>query len=289
MTVVARQVAVPAVASAVTALGVWRSRHSRLWRLRQWERTNHRGAAISLVEGPAWAAGAVAGVLAAAGLDPRTRAAAVLVTAGAATFGAIDDHAETGTAKGLKGHLGALRNGQVTTGAVKIAGIGAVSLLAAALATPGRGRPRTRWGGDVAVSGLLIAAGANMANLLDLRPGRVLKTGLLAAPAALSCGPAAPLSAAATGAGLALLPADLAEQGMLGDCGANALGALLTLDLVTGTRDHRRGALVRGGALAALAALTLASEKVSFTQVIENTPVLRELDAWGRIPRVAPA
>jgi hypothetical protein len=33
-----------------------------------------------------------------------------------------------------------------------------------------------------------------------------------------------------------------------------------------------------------LAALTAASEKVSFTKVIQDTPWLRELDALGRRP-----
>ena len=34
--------------------------------------------------------------------------------------------------------------------------------------------------------------------------------------------------------------------------------------------------------LAVLAGLTLASEKVSFTSVIESTPGLREIDSFGR-------
>jgi hypothetical protein len=64
---------------------------------------------------------------------------------------------------------------------------------------------------------------------------------------------------------------------MLGDTGANALGAVLATAFV-----QRSGLRGRLAASAVLLALTVASEKVSFTKVIESTPVLREIDRWGR-------
>lgn len=64
---------------------------------------------------------------------------------------------------------------------------------------------------------------------------------------------------------------------MLGDGGANALGAAVGASLVVGAPRAVRVATLLAGL-----ALTVASEKVSFTQVIESTPVLRALDGWGR-------
>jgi len=134
----------------------------------------------------------------------------------------------------------------------------------------------------VLVGGAVVAGSANLLNLLDLRPGRALKVVLLVGPWLLggtSTGPAA----VALGSAGVLLPDDLRERSMLGDCGANAAGAVLGVAALG--RLARPG---RAAALAGLLALTMISERVSFTRVIESTPGLRELDRLGRRP-AAPA
>ncbi|MGC1213005.1 MAG: hypothetical protein WA890_17280, partial [Micromonospora sp.] len=130
---------------------------------------------------------------------------------------------------------------------------------------------------DVLLGAGVVAGTANLLNLLDLRPGRALKSGmLLGAP--LTRGPYGGIAAGAVGAAAGLIQEDLDERVMLGDSGANALGALLGVSLAA-----RTGPVGRAGVLAVLAALTAASEKVSFTQVIQRTPGLREIDALGRL------
>jgi hypothetical protein len=138
------------------------------------------------------------------------------------------------------------------------------------------------------VAGGVVAGTANLFNLLDLRPGRVLKIALATAPAALGTGAPLTLQAVQVGASLPLLAPDLGERSMLGDCGANAVGGLLGATAVLATGTGRGAGRTRAGLLAALVGLTLLSEKVSFTRVIEGTPVLRELDALGRRPPAAP-
>ena len=81
------------------------------------------------------------------------------------------------------------------------------------------------------------------------------------------------------GATLAVLPADLGERVMLGDAGANPLGALLGLRLASVSGRGRRTALLAG-----VVALNLASARVSVTTVNEAPPGLRELDRLGRRP-----
>jgi UDP-GlcNAc:undecaprenyl-phosphate/decaprenyl-phosphate GlcNAc-1-phosphate transferase len=271
-------------ASGVTAAGAARLAYAALNRVppggtKTWSRTNHRGEPVTLLEGPAVALGAIAGALAQAGLAPgagwRSGGAIAVAGAGAAAFGAYDDLAGSGDRRGFRGHIGALRHGEVTTGAVKLGGIGATGILSAVLAG---GSPA-----DVVINTGLVAGGANLLNLFDLRPGRAIKVAvasgaLITAGGALSCGPAS-RTAAPLAAGLALLPEDLGERAMLGDCGANAIGAMLGAAAAASLPRSARIALLAG-----IAGLTAASEKVSFTKVIERTPTLRWLDMLGRRP-----
>jgi UDP-N-acetylmuramyl pentapeptide phosphotransferase/UDP-N-acetylglucosamine-1-phosphate transferase len=247
-----------------------------------WTRTNHRGEPITLLEGPAFVAGAGAAAVLAPGLPPRARAAALLAGVGSGALGAYDDLRGAASSKGFKGHLTALARGEVTSGAVKILGIGATGLAAAALVSRGPA--------DTLVNGALIAGSANLANLFDLRPGRAIKVGvltgapLLAAALAGGSPQSAALVAVPLGAAAALLPEDLGERAMLGDSGANALGALLGLAAVT-----RLGRPGRWAVLGTVAALTAASEKVSFTKVIAGNAVLNRIDMLGRRPAEIPA
>jgi len=85
------------------------------------------------------------------------------------------------------------------------------------------------------------------------------------------------------GAAAGSLPPDLGEETMLGDCGANALGALI------GTAySARTGIAGKLLALAVIGGLTAASEKVSFTTAIERTPALKAIDDLGRLKHAAP-
>ena len=243
-----------------------------------WTRTNHRGEPVTLVEGPALTVASVAVSAVGPGLAPRVRAALAVAGAGSAAFGGYDDLAGSGSRRGFRGHLGALAQGELTTGAVKLGGIGATGLVSAMLLGGGPA--------DVAINAALAAGGANLLNLFDLRPGRALKVALASgtllaggARGGRSRAAALPVVAAPLGAAAALLPEDLGERAMLGDAGANALGALL--GVATATSLSRPARLVL---LTAITGLTAASEVVSFTAVIERTPALRWLDMLGRWP-----
>ena len=253
------------VVAAATARAVLR--HPAARRVRA---TNYRGRSVTLAGGPAVALGATLGTSLEAWLrrQPARAAAAVIAGSIAGAVGRYDD-VRGDPEKGLEGHLGALRAGRLTSGAVKVAGLGVAGLAATALVDARRAGNQSKRVAGVIAGAAVVAGLANVVNLLDLRPGRALKVGV-----ALSL--VAPV-AGALGAGAAVLPDDLAERTMLGDSGANALGALLGLRLV-----ERTGLAGRAAILAGVVALTVASERISFSEVIDRQPVLSALDRAGR-------
>jgi UDP-N-acetylmuramyl pentapeptide phosphotransferase/UDP-N-acetylglucosamine-1-phosphate transferase len=187
-------------------------------------------------------------------------------------LGFVDDVLGDGSARGFSGHIGALAHGRITTGFLKLFGGAAVAVVL--VATPGFASGRR-----LLVDAVLIALAANLGNLLDRAPGRTLKFGLVAyVPLALVLGTGAAgiAIAPAMGAAFALLPDDLSERVMLGDTGANIVGAVLGLGVVLG-----RGETTRVTALAIVIVLTIVAEVSSFSRIIDRVRPLRWFDRLG--------
>ncbi len=194
-----------------------------------------------------------------------------LYVLGVALLGLIDDALGSEGPRGWRGHGAAVLRGRFSTGALKAAGSLGLALLAMSYLS----LPDGRW---LLAAAILVLA-TNAFNLLDLRPGRSIKAlVLLGAGLTIGCG-IRPLWALGLFAGPALVAGayDLRERAMLGDTGANLLGALAGLWLVLSL--SQTGQLI---ALIVLLAITLYGEIRSISEVIERTPGLRELDSWGR-------
>jgi UDP-N-acetylmuramyl pentapeptide phosphotransferase/UDP-N-acetylglucosamine-1-phosphate transferase len=188
-------------------------------------------------------------------------------------LGLVDDLAAVGSDRGFRGHVGALRQGRVTTGLLKLVAGAAVAVVL--VATPG-----FKSGRSLIVDALLIALAANLGNLLDRAPGRTIKCGLIVyVPVAFALGadPTGVALAPVIGATFGLLGDDLHERLMLGDTGANVIGAVLGLGIVLGSQESTRIAV-----MLVLLALNVAAELVSFSAVIDAVPPLRWLDRLGR-------
>jgi UDP-GlcNAc:undecaprenyl-phosphate GlcNAc-1-phosphate transferase len=201
-----------------------------------------------------------------------------LYALGVIALGLIDDtlgepRAGEAARRGWRGHGAALLRGELSTGILKA--VGSLSLAMLAMAALGY---RSNWRWLLATAVLLLAT--NAFNLLDLRPGRAGKAFVLLG-LGLSIG-AASLRQLWT-LGLFAAPAlvaglyDLRERAMLGDTGANLLGALAGLWLVLALSGT--GQVI---ALILLAALTLYGELRSISGFVERTPGLRHLDSFGR-------
>ena len=169
-----------------------------------------------------------------------TTAAYALAAIGFGLLGFIDDIAAIGDDKGFAGHLKALRHGRLSTGGLKLCGGAVIALgLAATLDRPGLSGPSGLssaadhpW--RIVPDAALIALSANLGNLFDRAPGRTTKVATVAFLLLWALNLRADLGGAAivVGAALGLLAFDLRERLMLGDAGANALGAVLGVAVI---------------------------------------------------------
>lgn len=189
----------------------------------------------------------------------------------AGVVGYLDDVWGGARVRGFRGHLGALARGRVTTGAVKVFALGGGAMVLGALMF------------EVSVAavfaGFLIAGCVNLANLLDLRPGRAIK--FLALPILallfLAPGTAALTVLPILGGMAALFYFDLRGRIMLGDAGAAILGA------VPGYLVASCGpGIVWWTAALVILGLTVIAEVSSISRLIQEVEILRRLDLWGR-------
>jgi UDP-GlcNAc:undecaprenyl-phosphate/decaprenyl-phosphate GlcNAc-1-phosphate transferase len=209
-------------------------------------------------------------------LDPELRRWLPYVL-GVTFLGFLDDSlgqaTQTDAPRGWRGHALALREGRLSTGAIKA--IGALAL--AAYVVSGRGLESFEYLADVA----LLILSTNLFNLLDLRPGRAEK-GLVLLGLGLCIGAwsGEPVELLGIFAGPVLVGAwfTLRERAMLGDTGSNLVGAIGGVWLLT-TLDET-GRLI---ALGVVLALTIYGELRSISKAVESIPPLRSLDSLGRV------
>ncbi|MFO8061148.1 MAG: hypothetical protein R6U70_10910 [Bacillota bacterium] len=168
--------------------------------------------------------------------------------------------------KGWRGHLGALRRGRLTSGAVKLLVGGTAALILTAAFVPGSAASVVR-------DALVVALSANAINALDVRRGRAGKALLLGLVALTGRGDGGMLMIFPV---LVFLPKDLCGEVMMGDCGANGWGAMLGAAAVASG-----GAVLRWGLLGALLALQVAAETVTLSQIIRSCRLLTILDEAG--------
>lgn len=269
------------IAGALAAAAAWVGVRGTFRDAAVLQRTNYRGAPVPVAAGVALVVGVVVVALGDAlyaslvGSTPselhRAGPMLVVLVLGFGLLGLFDDLVGSTEVKGFAGHLGALRQGRVTSGLLKLLG----GLAIGVLCVPGELVESLR-------GGVLVAASANLANLFDRAPGRAIKVSAVGAVVVCAVGAPGWVSAPTTlvvGAGLGLVMFDLREHCMLGDTGANVLGAAVGYGFVLSL-----GATGEWVALAVVAGLNLASERVSFGAVIERIGPLRWFDRLGRRP-----
>jgi len=247
-------------------------------------RRNHRGVPVPTGLGVAVLAGITAGVAFIAlvrAIAPHSPTPAIALAGsfgvlilgfGFGTFGLGSDVAAPHE-RGWRAHFPALAKGNLTPPAFAIAGGGMLALVIGAATSSSFG-----W---ALANAAIIALMAGLFGALDVRPGRAGKAYLVAVVPLTILGKGLMVPLAATlGAVAAFLAYDLRERAMLGDAGANALGAIAGGAIVA--VDPPAWFVLT--LLAALVALNGATDGPGLSTWIDRISPLRSFDRLGRVP-----
>ena len=185
--------------------------------------------------------------------------------------GIMDDVIGNRDVSGLKGHFKSLLKGKLTTGGFKALFGGFVGVIISV----GISKNIT----DIIINTLIIALSTNLMNLLDLRPGRAIKSYLLIIISIFitSIGYVRSLILLIVPNVLAYFNMDLKAKSMMGDTGSNVLGISICIVFVMSYGLNTRIAW-----LLFLIFIHILTEKYSLTKIIEKNKVLNYLDKLGR-------
>jgi UDP-GlcNAc:undecaprenyl-phosphate GlcNAc-1-phosphate transferase len=195
---------------------------------------------------------------------------------GVAALGLFDD-AYSGPSRGWRGHGRAVLKGGLPTGALKAVGTLGLAAYVASDAQSSVDTDVLPWLLTVAV----LVLSTNLLNIVDLRPGRAVKAFVLVAiGTTIAAGTElVEVFGAYIGAILVVGVYDLRERGILGDTGANLIGAVAGLMLVSAITSTLGLAVCT----AVLLGITAYGEFRSISAFMERTPGFRHLDSIGRI------
>ncbi|MEJ6950124.1 UDP-N-acetylmuramyl pentapeptide phosphotransferase [Natronospora cellulosivora (SeqCode)] len=189
-----------------------------------------------------------------------------------AALGFLDDIAGSKEKQGFKGHFQSFLEGNITTGFLKAS----ISLITVFLVFYSYQLNSIF---ELFINIGIILLMTNFLNLLDLRPARAIKFFFLISLLVLLFMPITSLYFLPIYLVIIIyLPLELKNKLMLGDMGANFLGAVLGFSIVL-----FENIALKFFILLILVILTLISEKLSISKLISSNTVLNYIDQIGRM------
>ena len=188
--------------------------------------------------------------------------------------GYLDDSLGEDVRKGFKGHLKALMTGCFSTGILKITFALIIGFIIS----------RVYYSSILAIvfNTLLFSLSMNFINLLDLRPGRAIKSfALVTLFVSLSSGLQSmwillPIYSSLT----IYIKDEMEELCMLGDTGANLLGGILGMYVL---KEAYPG--IKYTLFILLLILHIIAEFKSFSKIIDSIPILKYMDSFGQLKK----